>query len=278
MCLIAFLDEFEAKYQQENPLGEGGYGSVFAGYRKADNLPVAIKYVKKIIFFEYTDDGEEMPAEVAVMLRLQARTDNSVGKSAPVTLLDWYELEGQLVLVLERPESAVSLSDYVSDHGGALEEAPAKVILQQLVDAAIYLQKNCIFHRDIKLENILIETDSEKPQLRLIDFGLSCFYDENTEFDVCCGILSQFPPEVLNMDNYSAGPGTVWQIGVVLYEMLHTMNFVSTSFIQNKLRIRKKLSKRGQDFLKKCLAEDPMKRPTLEDLQSHQWLRYDTHD
>lgn len=38
------LAEFEAKYEEGNQLGEGGCGSVFAGYRKADNLPVSVTY------------------------------------------------------------------------------------------------------------------------------------------------------------------------------------------------------------------------------------------
>ncbi|TKS77303.1 Serine/threonine-protein kinase pim-1 [Collichthys lucidus] len=45
MIVNARRDKFEAKYVQQNHLGEGGCGSVFAGYRKVDNLPVAIKHV-----------------------------------------------------------------------------------------------------------------------------------------------------------------------------------------------------------------------------------------
>lgn len=47
--------------------------------------------------------------------------------------------------------------------------------MKQLVEAALELQSKNIFHRDIKLENILIETGADVPRLRLIDFGVSCF-------------------------------------------------------------------------------------------------------
>jgi len=44
------LAQFEAKYKEQNQLGEGGCGSVFAGYRKADNLPVSVRHT-----FSYTN-------------------------------------------------------------------------------------------------------------------------------------------------------------------------------------------------------------------------------
>lgn len=45
---MSLLDAFEAKYVQKYQLGQGGYGSVFAGYRQADKVPVAIKHIPKI--------------------------------------------------------------------------------------------------------------------------------------------------------------------------------------------------------------------------------------
>ncbi|KAM6932126.1 uncharacterized protein PEZ65_007340 [Lycodopsis pacificus] len=136
-------------------LGKGGCGSVFAGFRKVDNLPNGIS------------------VEVAVMLKLADTSDET---SAPVSLLDWYKLDQELILVLERPIPAKDLLDHVNTNGGTLDEYEAKVILKQLIDAAIDLEEKKIFHRDIKLENMLIETSSEIPRVRLIDFGLSCFF------------------------------------------------------------------------------------------------------
>lgn len=50
--------------------------------------------------------------------------------------------------------------------------------MKQLVEVALELQSKNIFHRDINLENILIETGADVPRLRLIDFGLSCFAEK----------------------------------------------------------------------------------------------------
>lgn len=68
----------------------------------------------------------------------------------------------------------------------------SQIILKQLVDAAKELQDKCIFHRDIKVENILIETSSDVPRVRLIDFGLSCFVKEASFYRVFYGKMSSF--------------------------------------------------------------------------------------
>ncbi|XP_041864800.1 serine/threonine-protein kinase pim-2-like [Melanotaenia boesemani] len=241
---------------------------------------VAIKHISKnnVLCTHTDDDGRELSAEVAVMLKLDTGTATSVGNSAPVALLDCYQLEKELILVLERPVCAVDLFDYVEEHEGTLQEDEAKVILNRLVDAAIHLQENGIFHRDIKLENILIQTDSNIPRVRLIDFGLSCFHSDDTEFDMYYGTDNHVPLEWLSRYKYKAGHTTVWQMGVVLFEILHKATFRSSSFLRKKLKIKNKLSKDKsnthihiycRDFLKKCFIKETKKRPTLEDLKSH---------
>ena len=61
------------------------------------------------------------------MLKLESTTASSVGQSAPVSLLDWYDLQQELILVLERPMPAEDLAHYIEEHGGSLQEDEAKV-------------------------------------------------------------------------------------------------------------------------------------------------------
>ncbi|XP_072231761.1 serine/threonine-protein kinase pim-1-like [Leuresthes tenuis] len=236
--------EFEEKYEEKNQLGKGGCGSVFAGCRREDILPVAIKHIPKDkVFCKHKDkNGRQISVEVAVMLKLESSTASSVGHSAPVSLLDWYDLQQELILVLERPMPAEDLAHYIEEHGGSLQEDEAKIIIQQLVDAAVHLKQNSIFHRDIKVENILIETGSDVPRLRLIDFGLSCINKKTSKYQTFYSTSAHVPPEWLSSCTYSAGPTTVWQVGVVLFEMLHNKEFRSTNFIRKKLKISSTLS------------------------------------
>ncbi|XP_072231746.1 serine/threonine-protein kinase pim-1-like [Leuresthes tenuis] len=266
--------EFEEKYEEKNQLGEGGCGSVFAGCRRADHLPVAIKHIPKDkVFCKHKDkNGRQISVEVAVMLKLEGSTASSVGHSAPVSLLDWYDLQQELILVLERPMPAEDLAHYIEEHGGSLQEDEAKIIIQQLVDAAVHLKQNNIFHRDIKIENILIETGSDVPRLRLIDFGMSCINKKTSIYRTFYGTSAHVPPEWLSSCTYSAGPTTVWQVGVVLFEMLHNKEFRSTNFIRKRLKISSTLSQDCLDFLEQCLIKVPKQRPTLEQLLNHTWF------
>lgn len=56
------------------------------------------------------DKGNVIPTEVAVMLKLAAESD---GTSSHVSLLDWYQLVGELVLVMERPMPAENYNNYL---------------------------------------------------------------------------------------------------------------------------------------------------------------------
>ncbi|CAI5636172.1 unnamed protein product [Oreochromis niloticus] len=127
--------EFEARYVEEHRLGEGGCGAVFAGYRIEDRFPVAIKHIpKNKVYCKVADEsGKKLSVEVAIMLKLAGEAEGSVGTSAPVSLLEWFDIGRELILVLERPVPAVDLQKYKAENGGSLPEDKAKVILKQLV-------------------------------------------------------------------------------------------------------------------------------------------------
>ncbi|MED6262781.1 hypothetical protein ATANTOWER_025792, partial [Ataeniobius toweri] len=120
--------KFEEKYTELHQLGEGGFGSVFAGYRKEDKLPVAIKHIpkQKVVLKHKDENGRQLALEVAIMLKLRAVTTSSVGQSSTVVLLDWYDLDQELILVMERPMSTESLFDHLKDHKGPLKQKEVK--------------------------------------------------------------------------------------------------------------------------------------------------------
>ncbi|XP_051795466.1 serine/threonine-protein kinase pim-1-like [Acanthochromis polyacanthus] len=267
-------EQFHGKYEQQHKLGVGGCGSVFAGRRKSDDLPVAIKHIPKDnVPCKHVDHNrEKLSIEVAAMLRIQAATAGLMGTSAPISLLDWYDMGQELILVLERPVPSEDLFDYVVGNGGLLEEE-AKIIVKQLVDAAIDLEDKGIFHRDIKCENILIETGSEVPRVRLIDFGLSCFAKKRSCYRKFYGTHDHAPPEWYCRRTYRAGPTTVYQVGIVLFVMTHRVNFETTMYFGERVQISDKVSKDCRDFLEKCFTLVPEHRPKLRELLHHPWLR-----
>ncbi|KAF7655014.1 hypothetical protein LDENG_00061820 [Lucifuga dentata] len=107
-----------------------------------------------------------MPEEAALMLKASGPP-----RSSPVdSLMDWFDLKKEIILVMERPVPSMNLFSFCTEMNG-LSESFAKIIVRQLLDAAIDLQSKGVFHRDSKLENILIELDSDVSRLRVIGFG-----------------------------------------------------------------------------------------------------------
>uniref|UniRef100_A0A667YCR6 non-specific serine/threonine protein kinase n=1 Tax=Myripristis murdjan TaxID=586833 RepID=A0A667YCR6_9TELE len=249
--------EFQAKYLQAQPLGKGGFGSVFAGFRIADYLPLV--------------DGKlyQFPLEVELLLQVGAGAGPS-GSSAAVTLLDWFYMEQQLILVMERPFPSVDLHHYLTWKG----EGVCVCVCVQLVDAAIEIHTKGVFHRDLKPRNILMDIRSQLPCVRLIDFGCGATLHEGL-YTEHRGTFYYTPPEWFRFRRCSAGPTTVWQVGVVLFEMLFSYRPFKTEsqIIHSHLVFGDEVSQECQHFLSQCLAKSPESRPTLEQLRLHPWLK-----
>ncbi|XP_071376001.1 serine/threonine-protein kinase pim-2-like [Centroberyx affinis] len=201
----------------------------------------------------------DLPLEVVLLMKVAAGP-GSVGQTAAVALLDWYDLDQELILVLERPSPCMDLSDYLNASGGVLQEREAKI------------HAKGVLHRDKKLENLLVETDG--PRFRVIDFGCGCILTEGN-YTTCCGTHFYIPLEWYEHQSYRAEPFTVWQLGVVLYTMVTGFFpfYVTSEILLCNPEISNQLSQHCQDLLKKCLANCPDGRPTLEELQLHPWLK-----
>ncbi|XP_076601138.1 serine/threonine-protein kinase pim-2-like [Chaetodon auriga] len=269
-------DDFQDKYCQLKRLGTGGFGSVFNGFRKSDKLPVAIKHIpsKTVRCQQVSCKGKKfyIILEVAFMLKA-AGLPRSIGKSAAVSLLDWYIRDQELILVMERPKSSMDLYSYLKHRGGSLDEKEAKIILKQLVDAAMDMHSKGVFHRDIKLQNVLVQLDSDVPRVRIIDFGCACFSSEMT-FTSLCGTRAYFPPEWFDSKTYKARPTTVYQLGVLFYLLLKGHPYFTTwHYFSERIQVNDELSSNVRVLLYRCLTRDPAWRVFLQDLQSHPALR-----
>nr|XP_046264019.1 serine/threonine-protein kinase pim-2-like [Scatophagus argus] len=264
--------DFVNKYCELDPIGEGGFGTVRAGFRKSDHQPVAIKHIpmSAVRTEKVKCNGKvfNIILEVALMLKT-AGLPGSIGQSTAVSLLDWYHLDQELILVMERPRGSMDLFSYLKFRGGYLDEHEAKMILRQLVDAAIDMHSKGVFHRDIKLQNVLVQLNGGEPKVRIIDFGCGSFSTE-ASYRTFCGTRAYFPPEWFDDQKYSARPTTVWQLGVLFYSLLcGHRTFTTVSFMNNHIQFNRDLPKEVKILVYMCLTRDPELRTTLEELQMH---------
>ncbi|XP_050983436.1 serine/threonine-protein kinase pim-3 [Labeo rohita] len=203
------------RYGIGRQLGKGGFGSVYAATRLDDGFQVALKFVSNRNKKFFLIDGYSKPLPLEVALLILASQDPLVPEI--VKLLDWDVEPDHYILVLERPMSFVELNWFILRQIMSLEEDVAWVIMRQAVCAAQTCCRCGVLHRDIKMENILI--NPETLEVKLIDFGCGDFLND-TSYTSFAGTREYCPPEYLMTGEYHGEPVTVWSLGILLFALM----------------------------------------------------------
>ena len=141
----------------------------------------------------------------------------------------------------------------------------------------LYLHKKNIIHRDIKLDNILLDHNGG---IKIGDFGVSKLWRYNEMMMEQCGTPAYIAPEILRDRGYRGGGVDIWSAGVVLFSMLHgTVPFKGANMSElHKLILKGKYTvKEGSDNVKDLLGRmlevDPEKRITPIQVLNHAWMK-----
>ncbi|XP_066539421.1 serine/threonine-protein kinase pim-1-like [Hoplias malabaricus] len=251
-------------------LGKGGFGSVYAGIRRADGMPVAIKYVSKHQGqkrLELPGVGS-VPLEVALMILVNEGPECS----NVLQLLDWFDQRFRYIMVLERPEPCQDLRAFCRSHGGSVCEGFARAVMKQLLNALHHCQLCGVLHRDVKPANILVNTESLN--IKLFDFGCGDLLQKSA-YKHFAGTLDYAPPEWFQHRRYQAEPTTVWSVGVMLFKMV--CGFMPFTNDQNIVKAQvcfpEGLSTDCCQLIQWCLSAEPADRPTLDQIQLHPWFQ-----
>ncbi|KAE9602741.1 putative protein kinase CAMK-OST1L family [Lupinus albus] len=170
-------------------------------------------------------------------------------------------------------------------NAGRFSEDEARYFFQQLISGVHYCHAMQICHRDLKLENTLLD-GSPAPRLKICDFGYSKSSLLHSLPKSTVGTPAYIAPEVLSRREYDGKLADVWSCGVTLYVMLvgaypfedheDPRNFRTTiqriMAVQYKIPDYVHISQDCRHILSRIFVANPLRRITLKEIKNHTWF------
>lgn len=157
-----------------------------------------------------------------------------------------------------------------------------------MLESVDHCHRKNIVHRDVKLENFLVETSADnKIIIKLADFGLACQKDDEEQLTTKCGSLVSVAPEMLVKKSYTHKVD-IWGLGVILHELLSTElpfwdddeNVYKQNIVRQKLKIPdtsdnevwQEVSNQAKDLIRQLLDKNPVTRVSATEAMNHPWF------
>jgi len=249
-------------------IGHGAYAQVRFGVHKETGRKVAIKIYEKYKLLD-PQRRKSVRREIKLMERL----------SHPhvITYYDAIDTPKQVYIIMEFLGGG-SLHHYLKKRSSRrLEDHRARRLFVQVCHGLKYLHDRHIVHRDIKLENLLMD---DHGTVKCIDFGFSTIVPPGKKIKVFCGTPSYMAPEIVGRREYAGPCADIWACGVLLYAMLcGCFPFKGANDRDLYRKITKGIffipdfvSSGARSLLNRMLTVDMGKRPTVNDILADPWV------
>ncbi|GLT63704.1 hypothetical protein SLA2020_362480 [Shorea laevis] len=258
------------RYELVRDIGSGNFGVARLMRDKQTEELVAVKYIER---------GEKIDENVQreIINHRSLRHPNIV-RFKEVILTPTH-----LAIVMEYA-SGGELFERICN-AGRFSEDEARFFFQQLISGVSYCHAMQVCHRDLKLENTLLD-GSPAPRLKICDFGYSKSSVLHSQPKSTVGTPAYIAPEVLLKKEYDGKIADVWSCGVTLYVMLvgaypfedpeEPKNFHKTIHrilnVQYSIPDYVHISPECCHLISRIFVADPAKRISIPEIRNHEWF------
>lgn len=221
-------EEHIGKYKLLKTIGKGNFAKVKLAKHVPTGKEVAIKIIDKTqlnpgslqkLFREVSRDEDwqivKQRTNPILCNFFQVRIMKMLDHPNIVKLFQVIETEKTLYLVMEYA-SGGEVFDYLVLHG-RMKEKEARAKFRQIVSAVQYCHQKRIIHRDLKAENLLLDSEMN---IKIADFGFSNEFTPGSKLDTFCGSPPYAAPELFQGKKYDGPEVDVWSLGVILYTLV----------------------------------------------------------
>ncbi len=261
----AYPDTQKHFYLYGRQIGHGAFGKVNIALHVASGRLVAIKSFNKKNL-KKKNAKQKINNEIEMLSRLRHPFISQI--------LDSFETETHIFIVMEY--ICGDLLGFIRKRG-KLSETVSKIIFKQLIEGLKYIHKKKIVHRDIKLDNILIDLTNT---IKICDFGVSRKISKDEIMHEHCGTPAYIAPEIFENNGYTGFQCDIWSAGVTLYYILggiqpfraSSIKDLEKKVIAGDFEPIEEVSEEANNLIKLMLKTDPKKRINEDKILNHPWL------
>jgi serine/threonine protein kinase/serine/threonine protein phosphatase PrpC/uncharacterized membrane protein YfcA len=278
-------------YHVLEELGSGTQATVKLAEHKHSKKQYAMKITKKSKPNSVDDAGAASSMTVDAMARKEAEFMKQLDHPNIIRLVEVLETDDRWYFVMELVRGG-ELFDQLAENG-AYDEATARQIMRQLLEATEHMKMQGIMHRDLKPENVMLAeaiTDvSTAPVVKIADFGLADYIQNSGKDSTFYGTPNYSSPEMLDPEcaykiEYS-NACDLWSLGVVCYNLLAgfhpfddecsdppLLKQLQSGLFNFAHPVWENVSETAKSFIRGLLEVDPIKRLDASGALAHEWM------
>lgn len=260
------------EYKIDAIIGKGAFGTVVKAKRKKDDKLVAVKILQKD--YNRLNTLALIRNEIDIIKYIKSLDIDGVVKTYDI--IEQFDI---VYLIQEYAEGG-SLGDYVLHRQQSNTDDIDIIysIVYQLINTIKNFHKFGIIHRDLKCDNVMLDSNKN---VKIIDFGLAGIKTHHDAINDVYGTLPYLSPEIVKGEMYS-DKVDVWALGILCYKLLYakfvfqgdSVDELMAKILYGKIELNKEIETKNEkaklinEIIMSCLKREAAKRPDIVKLST----------